>query len=79
MIIHQTKMLENISYYSIFGKPLIVYLGILTLISFLFTASIAILNKKGIKFIPFKWHPRMAIISLSLGLIHGFLAMMHYI
>lgn len=71
-------MLEYISYYLIFGKPLIMYLGILTLCSFLFTASIAILNKKGIAWIPFKWHPRMAIGSISLALIHGFLGIMNY-
>jgi len=78
MITHQTNMLENISYYLIFGKPLIMYGGILTLLSFLFTASISILNKKGINKIPFKWHPRMAIISIALAMIHGFLAIMHY-
>jgi hypothetical protein len=71
-------MLESISYHLIFGKPLIMYGGILTLLSFLFTASISIMNKKGIHTIPFKWHPRMAIISICLGLVHGFLAFMHY-
>ena len=78
MITRQTKMLENISYYLILGKPLIMYGGILTILSFLFTASIAILNKKGINKIPFQWHPRMAIISIILALIHGFLAIMHF-
>jgi len=79
MTTRQIKMLENISYYLIFGKPLIMYSGILTLLSFLFTASISILNKKGIDTIPFKWHPRMAIISIILALIHGSLAIMHYL
>jgi len=78
MTARQTKMLETVSYYLIFGKPLIMYGGILTLLSFLFTASIAILNKKGIDKIPFKWHPRMAIVSIIFALIHGFLAIMHY-
>jgi hypothetical protein len=71
-------MLKGIAYYLIFGKPLIMYLGITTLLCFLFTATIAILNKKGINFIPFKWHPRMAIISLSMALIHGTLAISIY-
>jgi len=69
-------MLEKISYYLIFGKPLIMYLGILTLLSFLFTAMIAVLNKKGINTIPFEWHPRMAIFSIILAIIHGFLGVM---
>jgi len=72
-------MLESISYYLIFGKPLIMYLGMLTLSSFLFTASISIMNKRGFHKIPFRWHPRMAIISITLALIHGFLAIMHYV
>lgn len=71
-------MLKLIAYYLIFWKPLIMYLGILTLISFLFTASIAILNKKWIRIIPFKWHPRMAIFSITLALIHWFLALSAY-
>ena len=50
-------MFQNITYFLIFGKPLIMYLGILTLLAFLFTASIAVMNLKGIRIIPFKWHP----------------------
>jgi hypothetical protein len=71
-------MLENIAYYEIFGKPLIMYIGILTVLSFLFTASIAIMNVKGIEKIPFKWHPRMAIFSISLAIIHGILGVASY-
>ncbi len=72
-------MLENVSYYQIFGKPLIMYSGILTLLSFLFTASIAIMNKKGINKIPFKWHPRMAVISIILAIAHGALGILAYL
>lgn len=71
-------MLNNVTYYLIFGKPLIMYLGILTLLSFLFTASIAITNKRGINIIPFKWHPRMAIFSISIAMIHGILGILAY-
>lgn len=71
-------MLESITYFQIFGKPLIIYLGILTLSSFLFTASIAVLNRRGINKIPFKWHPRMAALSISLGIIHGALGILAY-
>lgn len=72
-------MLESITYYLIFGKPLIMYLGILTLSSFLFTASIAILNRRGITIIPFKWHPRMAAISIMLAVTHGSLGVLAYL
>ncbi|MFH1427162.1 MAG: hypothetical protein ABIG60_01370 [Patescibacteria group bacterium] len=72
-------MLVKISYYLIFGKPLIMYLGILTLLLFFFTALIAILNKKRIQAIPFKWHVRMAIISFSFAAIHAILGILAYL
>jgi len=71
-------MLQEISYYLIFGKPLIMYLGILTLCGFLFTASIAVMNKKGIRNVPFVWHPRMAMIAICCAVIHGVLAVLAF-
>lgn len=70
--------LAEISYYMIFGKPLIFYLGLSTITSFFFTASISVMNRRGIHVIPFKWHPRMAAFSLTLASIHGFLAAAYY-
>jgi dolichyl-phosphate-mannose--protein O-mannosyl transferase len=72
-------MFLEITYYQIFGKPLIMYLGIITLLSFLFTAAIALLNRKGINKIPMEWHFRMAKISIALALVHGLLAMLAYL
>ncbi|MCK5332391.1 hypothetical protein KAJ41_00830 [Candidatus Parcubacteria bacterium] len=72
-------MLENITYFLIFDKPLIFYLGILTFLSFFIAALIAILNMKGINKIPFKWHPRFAIFSLLLALLHGLLGILAYL
>lgn len=72
-------MLEFISQYLIFGRPLIMYLGILTLSSFIFTATIALLNRRGITIIPFKWHPRMAAFSIALAIIHGTLGAALYL
>jgi hypothetical protein len=71
-------MFQEISYYLIFGKPLIMYLGILTLCLFLITASIAIMNMKGIRTIPFKWHPRMAVIAICCAAIHGVLGVLAF-
>jgi len=71
-------MLEGITYYAIFGKPLIMYLGIAVLASFLFTASIAIMAKKGMHFINFKWHPRMAMVSILLAALHGILGILAF-
>lgn len=71
-------MIRNIAYFLIFGKPLVLYLGFLTFLSFLFTALIGLLNFKGIRKIPFRWHPRMVIVSFTLALIHGLLAISLY-
>lgn len=71
-------MLQNITYFLLFGKPLIMYLGILTLLAFLFTALIAVMNMKGIQTIPFRWHPRFAAVAIVLALIHGTLGILAY-
>ncbi len=71
-------MLTNITYYLIFGKPVIWYLGILTFTSFLFTAYIGYMKLHGKTRIPLKWHFRMAAISLTLAAIHGILGILAY-
>jgi len=71
-------MFQDITYFLIFGKPLIMYLGILTLLAFLFTATIAAMNLQGIRTIPFKWHPRCAAVAIFLALVHGLLGMLAY-
>ncbi|GAB6286472.1 MAG: hypothetical protein STSR0009_26730 [Methanoregula sp.] len=60
-------------------KTLIMYLGILTLCAFLFTASIAVLNRKGIRTIPFQWHPRMAMIAIGCAIVHGGLGVLAFV
>ncbi|MFA6363841.1 hypothetical protein [Methanoregula sp.] len=71
-------MLQEISFYLIFGKPLIMYLGLLTLAVFLFTALIAIMNRRGIHTIPFVWHPRFAVFSIACAVVHGMLGVLMF-
>ena len=71
-------MLAHLAYYQILGKPVLMYSGILTLVSFIFTALIPILNQKGIHKIPFSWHSRMAKVSFSLAIIHAILGISIY-
>ena len=71
-------MLREITYYMIFGKPLIMYMGIITFLSFSVTFTIGLLNYKGIKIIPFKWHPVFAVISITLALLHGIAGILAY-
>lgn len=51
----------NIALYPIFGKPFVLYLGVLTLTSFLITAVFGLSYYKG--WLKFKWHPTMVVIS----------------
>lgn len=71
-------MLQAISYYPVFGRPLIFYLGIITICSLLITASIPVLSRSGAVKIPFHWHIRIAGLSITLALIHGSLGIMAY-
>lgn len=57
----------SIAFYPIFGKPFVLYLGIITLISFLVTATIGISFYRGL--IRFKWHPTMVVVSFFLAII----------
>jgi hypothetical protein len=71
-------MFSEISYYLIFGKPLIMYLGILTLLSLLTTASIAFLTISGIRRFPMQWHHRGAALTIIFALVHGILGILLY-
>ena len=71
-------VLNEIAYFQIFGKPLIMYLGITTLLLFLLTAVIGVLILRGKTRIPFKWHKRLAIIAIIFALIHGSLGILAY-
>ena len=68
-------MVHNLAFTLIFGQPLVMYLGITTFLLLLFTATVGFLNFKGISVIPFKWHPRLALITIIVALIHGILGL----
>ncbi|MBI2330243.1 hypothetical protein HYU94_02550 [Candidatus Daviesbacteria bacterium] len=72
-------MITAIAYYLILGKPVIFYLGILTYLSFLFTALLGYTYFKGRPILPFAWHPRFAAVSLILATIHGLLGLSLYL
>ena len=71
-------MFQEITYFPIFGKPFIMYLGIAVLSCFLITAFIGYGNFKGKNWVSFKWHPRVAGLSIALALIHAFLGVTLY-
>jgi hypothetical protein len=71
-------MIQDIAFTIIFGKPLLMYFGILTLLLLLSTATIGILNVKGISIIPFKWHPRLAMTTILIAIIHAIFGLSIY-
>jgi hypothetical protein len=64
-------MINNLALTLLFGKPLIMYGGIFTFLLIIFTATVGLLNFKGIHTIPFKWHPRLALTTIIIAIIHG--------
>jgi hypothetical protein len=74
-------MFSTIGYYLIFGYPLIMYLGILTLISLLSTATVGYLvfsGKAKPPIITFTTHRFLAYTTIGLALIHGILGLLIY-
>lgn len=57
----------SIALYSIFGKPFVLYVGAITLISFIITAIIGLSFYRGL--LKFKWHPTMVVVSFFLAII----------
>ena len=72
-------MLEEITYFLIFGRPLIFYIGVFTLLFLLVTASIPLLNRRKILRVRLKWHTRIATVSLAFAIIHGALVVLAYL
>ena len=55
------------------ARPFVVFVGLITLICFLATASIAVMNKSGNTKVPMKWHYILAKVSIALLFIYLFL------
>ena len=71
-------MVNSLAHIVIFGKPIIVYVGLLTLTLLLTTALVGFLNIKGIHAIPFKWHLRLAAATIIVALFHATLGLSLY-
>jgi len=72
-------MLQDLSYYLIFGLPFILYLGVVVILLLLFTSLIAFLRRKGKTKISVQWHYRLAYITIVMGSIHGLLSLLAYL
>jgi hypothetical protein len=72
-------MFNSLTYYMIAGFPLMMYVGIVTLSLLLSTTAISVMNKRGINKIGFKWHPRMAFVTIAFAILHALLGILSYI
>jgi len=71
-------MLVDIAYFSILGKPLIMYGGIASLLLLLLTAAAPKLSWKGKRLMPYRTHVRLAYVTVALVLFHGLLGLSLY-
>ncbi|WOF16744.1 hypothetical protein F1737_08595 [Methanoplanus sp. FWC-SCC4] len=72
-------MAYKFAYISVFGYPLIIYLGIAVITSLFATAAVPLLNKRRAKKIPVVWHFRLAGLTSTLALVHGITGIMAYL
>jgi hypothetical protein len=70
--------MASLSHIVIFNLPIALYFGIITFICLLTTAVLGILVLKGLYHIPFKWHMRMAAVTISFAVIHVILVLLQY-
>ncbi len=70
-------MLNEISYYPIFGYPFILYLGLIAVVLFLIAVSISTVFKAKIKS-HYKVHRQIAIISIVIALLHALMGILAY-
>lgn len=68
-------MIREIALNPVFGVPAVAYGGVIALLLLLFTALISYSNSIGKPVLPFKWHPRFAVLTILVAIVHGFLGL----
>ncbi len=63
-------MIREISTVLLLGQPLLIWPGVIAVVFLVLTFSSGFLNKRGIRMIPFKYHPKLAYITIIFGIIH---------
>lgn len=72
-------MITNPGQIIIFGLPVYFYLGILTFIALISTATLGMLYVKGKYGVQFSWHMNLAKITIIIAIIHAILVAWGYI
>jgi hypothetical protein len=68
----------QIAFFPILGKPLIFWLGILTILCFASTYITGLRRIRGNRW-AIRWHPRFAHATAGLAVLHGLLGILIYI
>lgn len=68
-------MVSRIALTLFLGKPLVMYGGLTTFFLLIFTAMVGALNYRGIRVIPFKLHPYLALITIIAATMHGLMGL----
>ena len=72
-------MIRDIAGFMILGRPLTIYMGLLTFALMVGTAMIPILNRRRLAKIPMNYHFWLARTTLGIGFIHGVLVSSLYL
>jgi hypothetical protein len=72
-------MISNPGQIIIFGLPVYFYLGILTFIALISTATLGMLYVKGKYGVQFSWHMNLAKITIIIAIIHAILVAWGYL
>jgi hypothetical protein len=72
-------MITNPGQIIIFGLPVYFYLGILTFIALISTATLGMLYVKGKYGVQFSWHMNLAKITIIIAIIHAILVAWGYL
>lgn len=71
-------MIQTIAFTLVFGKPLIMYGGIAAFLLLVSTAAVGALNRRGISVIPFRWHARLALLTILVATVHALFGLSAY-
>jgi len=71
-------MAASFAHIVILGLPIAIYFGMITFLCLFTTATLGILVLKGLYNIPFRWHMRMAAITVFFAVIHVILVILQY-
>lgn len=71
-------MVSSFAHIMISGLPVALWFGVITFLCLVTTATLGILVLKGRYNIPFKWHMRMAAVTIFFAVIHVILVILQY-